>query len=163
MAAPSVSLGPEALFSLLQKPPPPGQPYSAVIPNSEDRNHARSGIYRHWRYTNAPLLETLDSRVQTLHDLFELSAKKTPNAKCLGKRKWNKITAIWGPYQWMSYKEVDERRKNFGAGIRALYEQAGISEQKFGVGLWCSNRPEWQITGNALMRSVMAIHTLTTL
>lgn len=144
---PPASLGCEELFSLLQTPPPPGQPYSAIIPGSEDRELDRSAIYRHWRYANIPLLQTLDPQVQTLYDLFSLSAKRVPNANCLGKRKWNEVAGKWEAYEWMSYKEVEQRSRNFGAGICALYKEVGITQQKFGVGLWCPNRPEWQITG----------------
>lgn len=46
----------------------------------------------------------------------------------------------------MTYSEVAVRRKNFGIGIRELNTQAGQTADKYGVGLWCQNRPEWQIT-----------------
>ena len=47
----------------------------------------------------------------------------------------------------MSYGTVQERRANLGAGIVEANRQVGISERKYGVGLWCQNRPEWQLTG----------------
>ena len=47
----------------------------------------------------------------------------------------------------MSYGTVQERRANLGVGIVEANRQVGISERKYGVGLWCQNRPEWQLTG----------------
>ena len=47
----------------------------------------------------------------------------------------------------MTYDEVKKRRANFGAGIVQVNREAGVLDQKFGVGLWCQNRPEWQLTG----------------
>ena len=49
----------------------------------------------------------------------------------------------------MDYQTVQRRRKNFGIGIVELHKQEGVTEEKYGVGLWCQNRPEWQITGKA--------------
>ena len=47
----------------------------------------------------------------------------------------------------MTYDEVKKRRANFGVGIVQINKDAGVLEQKYGVGLWCQNRPEWQLTG----------------
>ena len=46
----------------------------------------------------------------------------------------------------MDYQTVNERRKNFGVGLRILHERNGVNEDKYGIGLWAPNRPEWQIT-----------------
>lgn len=47
----------------------------------------------------------------------------------------------------MTYDEVKKRRANLGAGIVQVTKEAGVLDQKYGVGLWCQNRPEWQLTG----------------
>lgn len=47
----------------------------------------------------------------------------------------------------MDYQTVQRRRKAFGIGIVELHKQEGVTAEKYGVGLWCQNRPEWQITG----------------
>lgn len=47
----------------------------------------------------------------------------------------------------MTYDEVKKRRANLGAGIVQVNKDAGVLDQKYGVGLWCQNRPEWQLTG----------------
>ncbi len=47
----------------------------------------------------------------------------------------------------MSYGTVQKRRANLGAGIVEVNKRSGVSDEKYGVGLWCQNRPEWQLTG----------------
>lgn len=136
---------PDAYALAMHAPPPPGSPYSLPVPGSQ--REGRSAIYRHWRWVQGPLLQTLDPEVQTAHDSFEKSVAKRPNARCLGSRPWDPVTKTFGKYEWQSYGEVAERRKNFGAGIVELHKQAGVTEDKYGVGLWCQNRPEWQISG----------------
>lgn len=45
---------------------------------------------------------------------------------------------------------MQKRRGNFGVGIVEIVKRAGVVDEKYGVGLWCQNRPEWQLTGNEL-------------
>lgn len=139
-----------AYIQTLATPPPPGSPYAVPIPGTERPN--RTPIYRHWRFQNGPLLETFDPAHRTVHDLFEHSVSQVPRNRCLGWRPWNPATKTWeNKYVWMTYAEVAERRKNLGAGIVELHHQIGFKEDKYGVGLWAQNRPEWQITELALL------------
>ncbi|KAK4216257.1 hypothetical protein QBC37DRAFT_97774 [Rhypophila decipiens] len=134
----------------IAQPPPPGSPYAVPIPGTERPN--RSPIYRHWRFQDGPLLATYDPAEQTVHDLFEASVARVPNNRCLGWRPWNPVTKTWEPkYVWTTYAEVAERRKNLGAGIVEVQRQLGITDDKYPVGLWAQNRPEWQITELALL------------
>lgn len=134
----------------LSTPPPPGSPYAVPLPGTE--RPGRTPIYRHWRFRDGPLLATFDPSVQTFHDIFEQTVKRKPNANCLGWRPWNAATRTWeDKYVWISYSEVAERRKNFGAGIAELHHRVGITEGKYGVALWAQNRPEWQITGESTL------------
>ncbi|TID19963.1 long-chain-fatty-acid-CoA ligase/ protein binding protein [Venturia nashicola] len=132
----------------LQPPPKAGDPYAVPVPGSkvEGRTHA----YRHWRFQDK-LMETLDPNIRTAHDFFEDSASKIPNNKCLGHRPWNADTQKFQDYVWLTYGEVQERRKNFGSGLIQLHEKYGVTGSGYGVGLWCQNRPEWQITDLACM------------
>lgn len=149
-----------AYIKSIAEPPPPGTPYALPVPGTERPN--RTAVYRHWKFVNSPLLETFDPAHQTLHDLFEASVEKVPNKKCLGWRPWNAATKTFEPkYVWIPYKEVAERRKNFGAGIVALHKSIGFTEEKYGVGLWAQNRPEWQITGTYFLTRC-ALHMLCT-
>lgn len=138
----------EANLKILRTPPANVGPYSVAVPGSEVEG--RSAIYRHWRFTNSPLLATVDPALRTAHDIFESSAKKHPGKKCLGERSYDGATKTWGNFVWQTYGQVAERRRNFGVGIAELHRQIGVTDEKYGVGLWCQNRPEWQITGKSL-------------
>ncbi|KAA6409794.1 MAG: AMP-binding enzyme [Lasallia pustulata] len=129
-------------------PPPVGSPYSVPLPGSEQEG--RSKVYRHWRFPDE-LLKTLDPMVTTGHEMFDQVANRQPTHRCLGQRPYDPATKTFGPYQWMDYQTVQRRRKNFGIGIVELHKQEGVTEEKYGVGLWCQNRPEWQITDLACM------------
>jgi long-chain acyl-CoA synthetase len=48
-----------------------------------------------------------------------------PNNRCLGWREKD-ATGTWGPFVWMDYMTVQERRKNLGAGIVHLEEELGV-------------------------------------
>jgi long-chain acyl-CoA synthetase len=52
---------------------------------------------------------------------------------------------------WQDYETVHIRRRNFGTGLVHLHRQVGITGKSYGVGLWCQNRPEWQVTDLACM------------
>lgn len=129
-------------------PPPPGAPYSVPVPGSEQQG--RSAVYRHWRQRES-ILYTLDPSVSTAHDFFEQTANRVPRSKCLGHRPYDPITKQHGPYEWQTYGEIQERRKNFGIGLVEILQSAGITGTQHGIGLWCQNRPEWQITDLACM------------
>ncbi|TVY81373.1 Long chain acyl-CoA synthetase [Lachnellula suecica] len=138
-----------AWVTSMKQPPPPGTPYSLPIPGSQIEG--RTPVYRHWRWVDKELPGTVDPAIRTAHDAFEASVKKRPNARCLGSRAYDPATKTFGKYEWMTYGETAERRKNFGAGLVELHKKAGVTEEKYGVGLWCQNRPEWQITDLACM------------
>jgi long-chain acyl-CoA synthetase len=142
--APTVD--PDQFARDLHAPPAPGQPYSVPLPNSAREGY--SAVYRNFRFADKPLLATLDPAVRTAHEAFEASVKKRPNNRCLGSRAWDPATKTFHNYDWINYAQTAERRKNFGAGLVALHKKAGVKEtRQYGVGLWCPNRPEWQIAG----------------
>lgn len=71
-----------------------------------------------------------------------------PTNKCLGHRPYDPVTKTFGPYEWDDYQTIQRRRTNFGAGVVRIHKELGVAEERYGVGIWCQNRPEWQITGN---------------
>lgn len=107
-------------------------------------------MYRHWRFKEG-LLYTLDPALTTAHEFFEHTAHRLPNNRCLGYRPYDPATKTYGPYQWETYSQVQKRRTNFGVGLKILHEQVGVTGTQNGIGLWCQNRPEWQITDLACM------------
>ncbi|KAK5136424.1 hypothetical protein LTR08_003069 [Meristemomyces frigidus] len=122
--------------------PPPGAPHSIAVRGSQQPG--RTPVYRHWRQTDG-VLSTLDPAVTTMHELFEQTAKRIPNRKCFGHRPYDPAAKIYAPYVWETYSQIQKRRANFGVGLASLHEQVGVTGTQYGVGLWCQNRPEWQI------------------
>ncbi|KAM3078173.1 medium-chain fatty acid-CoA ligase faa2 [Clarireedia jacksonii] len=157
-----IAQDPDAFVKLLRTSPAPGSPYSLPVPGSS--SEGRSAIYRHHRFVDKPLLQTIDPECLTAHDHFEKSARKRPNARCLGHRAWDPATKTYGNFQWMTYAQVAERRKNFGVGLVELHKRAGVTDDKYGVGLWCQNRPEWQIVDlGAMSQSLFTVSIYDTL
>ena len=139
---------PDAYVKSIRAPPPPGAPYSLPIPGSE--RDGRSAVYRHWRFVDGPLLQTLDPSLLTAHDAFESTSKKRSSARALGTRHWNAATQTHGKFEWITYGEVAARRRNLGVGLVELHKNVGITGDQYGIGLWCQNRAEWQLTGKFL-------------
>lgn len=89
------------------------------------------------------------SRLMTSTKLIQPGAlaNQFPKNRCLGWRPYDPLTKTYGQYQWMDYATVQHRRTTLGRAIVQLHEFAGITGTQHAVGLWCQNRPEWQITG----------------
>ena len=81
--------------------------------------------------------------------MFESSATLCPKVHCLGSRPYDPKTKSFGSFQWIDYQTVQKRRANLGVGLVELHKKHGRVDQKYGVGLWCQNRPEWQIAGRS--------------
>ncbi|KAL9014776.1 MAG: hypothetical protein Q9173_000567 [Seirophora scorigena] len=94
---------------------------------------------------DAPAGET-NVEIHTVHQMFESAAARVPTNKCLGYRPYASATKTFGQYEWLDYTTVQRRRANLGVGLVEINKQAGVVEQKYGVGLWCQNSPEWQLT-----------------
>ncbi|EER40492.1 AMP-binding enzyme [Histoplasma capsulatum H143] len=139
----------EAVGEAYAQRPPKGTPECIALPGTE--RPGRSRIYRHWQSGSGELLKTLDPQVLTAHDIFESSVSRNPKNRCLGARAWDPVTKTWGPYQWMDYQTVQKRRAALGVGLVELHSRIGVQGAQYGVGLWCQNRPEWQITDLACM------------
>ncbi|KAI6249170.1 Long chain acyl-CoA synthetase 7, peroxisomal [Erysiphe necator] len=139
----------EAYARFLRIPPPIGSPYSLPIPGSE--KEGRTPIYRHWRFVNRPLLKSMNPRILTVHDCFEDAVRKFRNNRCLGSRSWNVASQSYDDYKFITYGEVAIRKGNFGKGLVELHQNLGITDEKYGVGIWSQNRPEWQIADLACM------------
>lgn len=140
-----------AYIKSLTTPPAPGAPHGVAIAGTE--RPGRTAIYRHHKIGDGPLLTTFNPEIQSVHDLFENAVKKRPSKRCLGTRLWNPSTQSWADtYEWETYGEVAERRKNLGAGIVEIHKSIGHTLDKYPVGLWSQNRAEWQITGRPTLR-----------
>ncbi|KAJ5577750.1 uncharacterized protein N7459_006714 [Penicillium hispanicum] len=133
----------------LRQAPPKGTPYSVAIPGTEQPG--RSRVYRAWN-VQKELLKTLDPQVVTAHEMFESTANYQPKYHCLGWRSFNATTKTFNPYQWLTYETVQKRRAAFGAGLVEVHHKHDCHRPgQYGIGLWCQNRPEWQMTDLACM------------
>lgn len=132
----------------LHKPPEKDQPHSIAITGST--KEGRSPVYRHYRCKDG-IIETLDPAVRTAHDMFEITANRIPNSPGFGYRSWDSSKKSFTNYQWIDYETIQKRRDNFGKGLVELHARIGITGTQYGVGLWCQNRPEWQVTDLACM------------
>ncbi|KAL3470397.1 hypothetical protein BJX99DRAFT_239596 [Aspergillus californicus] len=133
----------------LDEEPPKGTPYAAPVPGTQAEG--RSPIYRAWN-TQKELIKTLDPNVTTAHDMFESTANRVPKWHCLGWRPYDPVTKTYGEYVWIDYATVQKRRADFGAGLVEIHNKHNCARPgQYGVGLWCQNRPEWQITDLACM------------
>lgn len=83
--------------------------------------------------------------------MFEITANRVPNAPGYGYRSWNSAKKAFNAYEWIDYETMQQRRTRLGKGLVELHAREGITGTQYGVGLWCQNRPEWQITDLACM------------
>ncbi|KAI6381040.1 hypothetical protein MCOR25_001341 [Pyricularia grisea] len=142
--APPKYVDDESFIKWTSEQPPPGAPYALPVPNTQRPN--RTPVYRHWKLTDGPLISRFSDKIRTMHEVFEDSAKRNANKKFLGWRAWNAEKRAHDPkYTYMTYAEGAARRKNIGAGIVELHKRIGVTTDKYGVGLWAPNCPQWQL------------------
>lgn len=128
--------------------PPLGSPHAVALPGTETAT--RSAVYRHWAIRDGPLITSFDPAIQTTYDIFEDVTRKYPNSRALGTRPWNPQTKTWeSKYTWITFAEATARSRNLGAGLVEINKEAGITDDKYGIGLWSQNRAEWQISGTS--------------
>ena len=97
------------------------------------------------------LLKQPPDPTQTLTDhVWALSADSFPKSRCLGRRPYDPTTKTFGLYQWEDYETVRYRKTNIGWALVELHRGLGVVGKQYGVGVWCQNRPEWQLIGKFL-------------
>ncbi|XP_062379369.1 long-chain-fatty-acid--CoA ligase 1a isoform X1 [Sardina pilchardus] len=74
---------------------------------------------------------------RTMYEVFTRGVRVSNDGPCLGSRKPNQ------PYEWLSYKEVQEMAENIGA---ALVHRGHSHSGDRNVGIFAQNRPEWTIS-----------------
>lgn len=132
----------------LGTPAPKGKQISIAVAGSSQPG--RTAVYRHWKCQDG-LIDALDPNHKTCHDMFEFTAQRVPNSPGYGYRSWNSSKKAWTNYTWIDYETMHKRRTDFGKGIVELHAREAITGIQYGVGLWCQNRPEWQVADLACM------------
>lgn len=137
---------PEQFIAEISAPPAVGAPHGVPVPGTE--RPGRTPIYRHHLFRDRPLLTTIEPNVNSFHDMLELAIQSHGHKKALGVRPWNPATQEHeNRYEWMTFAQMGERRKHIGAGIVEAVEKAGVTQAKYGVGIWSQNSPEWHLLG----------------
>jgi long-chain acyl-CoA synthetase len=115
----------------------------------------RPGQTAHYRNSAWPELITLDNNpaFRTLDEGFAHGLSVSRNKPFLGHRPLVSTSPLKfaDQYVWMTYAEVDERRRNVGSAIEGLWREGKLGGHEFAtVGIWSHNRPEWQVIDLAL-------------
>jgi len=75
-----------------------------------------------------------------------------PNGPAFGRRVLDPVTKTFGEYVWETYTQVSDRITRFGSGLVKIHQDThGLSTaaQRWSVGIWAINRPEWTIASEA--------------
>eukprot|EP01023_Acetabularia_acetabulum_P019740 TRINITY_DN2009_c3_g1_i4.p1 TRINITY_DN2009_c3_g1~~TRINITY_DN2009_c3_g1_i4.p1 ORF type:complete len:375 (-),score=60.68 TRINITY_DN2009_c3_g1_i4:31-1155(-) len=122
----------------------PGQPATESRPEL-------SPEYTYYRTPNGPpQLESLTSWTSTA-DLFDSCAQKFAELNCLGSRKKTN-SGEWTDYEWLTYRQVQERYTKVASGLKQLKLQKGDR-----VGIYSPTCPEWTLALEGAWRVGMPI------
>ncbi|TNY23799.1 hypothetical protein DMC30DRAFT_388923 [Rhodotorula diobovata] len=94
---------------------------------------------------------------------FNLGLEVRPKANCLGARPWDAATGDWAKeLKWDSYEDVDGHRTRIASGLVRLRETLFPDEdsRQWKVGIWATNRPEWQYVSQACSAQSLVVTSL---
>ncbi|SCW02393.1 LAFE_0F05446g1_1 [Lachancea fermentati] len=112
---------------------------------------SQSGYSATYRSALSPnkLISCVHPKLATAFDLFNFSVECHPDNDCLGERIKDPITGQLSEYYvFETYREIQERSRNFGSGIMTivnLKRQKSFDENGFIVSIMSANRKEWII------------------
>ncbi|CAF0942951.1 unnamed protein product [Rotaria sordida] len=93
-------------------------------------------------------------RIKDMMTIIQTAIDKYWDRYCMGIRDVDKENpAIYmDSYSWFTFKNIGDRSKNFGHGLRRLIEPRGY------LGICAENRPEWMITDFAcIFQSIISV------
>ncbi|KAJ3202825.1 hypothetical protein HDU67_000257 [Dinochytrium kinnereticum] len=112
--------------------------YSVEIPGSRPADGSETGELR----VDFPT-------IKTMYDAFQHGKKISGNRPCAGHRPTTKdpVTGVVKSegFVWQTYNQISERRINFGCGLSKINKEIVKGEDKFNLGIYAVNRPEWLI------------------
>ncbi|KAJ3332592.1 hypothetical protein HDU91_003077 [Kappamyces sp. JEL0680] len=119
-----------------------------AIKVAESTNPLETGIYRS-ALAPKELLKDFPT-IKTVYDMFNNSVKHHGDRQCLGTRypSYDAKGGIqWSDYQWKTYKQVNEDRLAFGAGLMSVYDKhVAEKTSNWFLGIFSVNRYEWVIS-----------------
>ncbi|CAJ0757068.1 3955_t:CDS:10 [Entrophospora sp. SA101] len=115
--------------------------YAIELPNT--KKPGQTGIYRNIN-SQEKITDVPSTGVRTLYENFEYALKTCGDNNCIAHRPYNKLNRKYGLYEWQTYKQVGERRSNFGSGLLHLSETVvkNNKNQQWAVGIYSVNRPD---------------------
>ncbi|KAI9362051.1 hypothetical protein DFJ73DRAFT_813160 [Zopfochytrium polystomum] len=122
--------------------------YALEIAGTRPSDGSQTGVYR--SIISPEKLTDSFPNIATLYDVFQHGLKLGPNMPCFGHRPTTRdplTGAVTSKgYVWQTYRQISERRINFGCGLNKINEDYLRAGEKFHVAIYAVNRPEWMIT-----------------
>ncbi|GAA6018622.1 hypothetical protein JCM10207_008984 [Rhodosporidiobolus poonsookiae] len=100
---------------------------------------------------------------KTTYECFNVGLQFNPKGHALGRREWDVATGDWAKtLTWDTYEDVDAHRTRIGAALVKLRQELFPDEDdvQWKVGIWSTNRPEWQYVNNAVAAYSLTITSL---
>ncbi|KAI9292097.1 acetyl-CoA synthetase-like protein [Neoconidiobolus thromboides FSU 785] len=120
------------------------------VPNS--RKSGQTGIFRTGDYKEE-LVAYREGEPRTFYEFTQYAFKAYGKQNCFGTRNKDPQTGVFGPYEWITYSEVEKLTSDLSSGLVYLYKNECKLDDLKGktVGLFSANRTEWVITDFALI------------
>lgn len=118
-----------------------------AVPVEGTKQPGYSPIYRIAKYKDQ-LLSTYHPKVSTMYESFELVATSNPDLPGLGDRVYDPVNKKWGPYNYLTYKELKEVKDHFASGLVNVVEKhSGLTpSKKYVPATYGPNCTNWMVT-----------------
>ncbi|KFH14137.1 putative long-chain fatty acid CoA ligase [Toxoplasma gondii MAS] len=130
--------------------------YNVPIEDPVPAGKKRTSIYRSVFSPDAIVDNFADRPCQSAWDLFQRGVAISGEKRCLGTRVKNADGTL-GPYQWKTYREVEQLALEVGSGILSLpdaapklhFEEETFQQDMRFLAFYSKNREEWAICEQA--------------
>lgn len=114
-----------------------GRPSKPPLPLDNQSIEIEQGVRRS-HYAKNGLITRHFEDVTTLYEGFQRGKRVSNSGPCLAER-----SGPTGPYEWLSYGEVEERALAFGAGLSEIGVEVGVNSY---IGIYSRNNIQWVVT-----------------
>lgn len=123
-----------------------GKPQAIPLAGSKEPGY--SEVYRHAKSPDR-LVTTWHPKVQTFYDAFQLTVARYPDRMAFADREYDEKARKWSEkYNWITFKQLAERRNNFASGMIKVVEKAtGLSptSRHYIVSIYGPNCSNWVV------------------
>lgn len=161
---PLLSVAPQAVMDQIKSSlPMDSDRFKDAVPLPDSKEPGYSAVYRNKGAVNG-LINLPHPALTTLYETYETSASVYANRNAIGVRR-KLEDGLFGPYEWETYSQISERKRNFGSGllfslknnpyktlspahqkIDKHEEIASKTEMSFILTQFSHNRKEWLIS-----------------